>query len=187
MRSRSAILFTFLAVVWQASPASAQTTDGMTWGVQAGVGIGYGAVPEGTTREIEPTFNGGVFAVLPLSERWAFQPELKLDRRKITVGGIPTEVTYLSVPIMLRNDFLGIYMVQGLSLNNVVSASIFDVDFRDTTTSPDVAIIVGAGKRFGRWSVEGRWETGMRSFQKDIALTGVRLRTLTAVVSVYLK
>lgn len=187
MRRGFAVLLTFLAAAWMASPVSAQTAGGPAWGVQAGVGIGYGAVPEGTSRKIEPTVNAGFFASLPISERWSFQPEVKFDRRTITTGGIPVEVDYLSVPILLKNRIFGIYMVQGVSVNTLLSANIFDVDFKDAYTSPDVAIIVGAGKRFGRWSAEGRWETGLRAFQKDLELSGVRLRTLTAVVSVYLK
>lgn len=187
MRSRSTIMFTFLAAFWLATPASAQTPADKTWGVQGAVGIGYGTVPPSLDREVEATFNGGVFALIPFSERWAFQPELKYDRRKITTGGVSTDVSYLSIPILLRNDFLGIYMVQGVSVNTLLSASIFDVDFKDAYTSPEFAIVVGAGKRFGRWSIEGRWETGLRDFQKDIELSGVRLRTLTANVSVYMK
>ena len=187
MRNRSTTLFTFVAVLWLACPAWAQTPATKTWGVQGAVGIGYGTVPPSLDREIEATFNGGVFALLPFSERWSFQPELKFDRRKITTGGVSTDVTYLSVPILLRNDFLGVYMVQGISVNTLLSASVFDVDFKDAYTSPEVSIIVGLGKRFGRVSVDGRWETGLRDFQKDIELSGVRLRTLTANVSVYLK
>jgi len=187
MGKRSLALFTLVAATWSAAPASAQTMRGTSWGVTGGIGIGYGTVPKNTTRDPEPTFNGGVFAVLPLSENWSFQPELRLDKRTITTGEIPIDVTYLSVPVLLRNRFLGIYMVQGISLNTVMSASIFDVGFKDALTSPDFAIIVGAGKRFDRWSLEGRWETGLRSFQKDLALSGVRTRSITAVVSVYLK
>jgi hypothetical protein len=62
-----------------------------------------------------------------------------------------------------------------------------DVDFKDAHTSPDAAIILGVGKRFNRFSVEGRWETSLRSLQKDLDIGGVRLRSLTGVVSVYLK
>ncbi len=87
----------------------------------------------------------------------------------------------------MRNRFLGIYMVQGISINTVASAKIFGVDFKDAITSPDIALIVGAGKRFERWSLEGRWETGFRSFQKDVNLGGVKMRTLTAVATVYIK
>ena len=187
MRRFAAFFLVISALAWSAAPASAQMADGKSWGVTAGLGIGYGAVPEGTTRDPEPTFNGGVFAVLPFSERWAFQPELRYDKRTITTNEVPTAVQYLTVPLLLRNKFLGIYMVQGLSLNVLTSASIFDVDFKKAHTSPDVAIIVGAGKRFDRFSVEGRWETGLRSFQKDLELTGVHLRAVTAVVSVYMK
>lgn len=187
MRGRSLLFLTILAIALSATTASAQTTDAKSWGVTAGFGTGYGTVPKGGTRTMEPTFNGGVFAVVPFSANWSFQPELRLDKRTINTGGIPTDVTYLTVPVLLRNKFFGIYMVQGLSINTVMAASIFDVDFKDALTSPDFAIIVGAGKRFDRWSLEGRWETGLRSFQKDLELSGVRTRAITAVVSVYFK
>ena len=185
MGKRALVLCTFLAVAFAAAPASAQTPETKSWGVTAGVGIGYGTVPEGTTRDMEPTFNGGVFAVLPFSDNWSFQPELRLDKRTINTGEIPTEITYLNVPLLLRNKFFGLYMVQGVSINTVLSASIFDVDFKDAMTSSDVAIILGVGKRFDRWSVEGRWETGLREIQKDLDLSGVRARALTGVVSFY--
>lgn len=185
MARRSLLFFTIMAVAWSATPASAQTADVKSWGVTAGAGMSYGTVPEGTTRDMEEMFNGGVFAVLPFSDNWSFQPELRLEKRTITTGEIPTEITYLNVPLLLRNKFFGIYMVQGISLNTVMSASIFDVDFKDALNSPDFAIIIGAGKRFNRWSIEGRWETGLRELQKDLELSGVRARALTGVVSIY--
>lgn len=189
MGRRSLVIFTIMAAAWSATPASAQTPSGKGLGVTAAVGIGYGTVPEGTTRDMEEMFNAGVFGVLPLSENWAFQPEIRLEKRTINTGEIPTEITYLNVPLLLRNKFLGIYMVQGLSINNVLAASIFDVDFKDAIESPDFAIIIGAGKKFDRWSIEGRWETGYRGLQKDLPkkLGGSRARALTAVVSWYIK
>lgn len=184
---RLPLLCSLIVLVGLAAPASAQTAAEKNFGITGGFGLGYGTVPEGSDRKMEPTFNIGGVAVMPFSENWAFQPELKFDRRKITIGGVTTNVSYVSVPVLLRNKFLGIYMVQGVSLNNVVSASIFDVDFKDAITTPDVAIVLGVGKRFERWSLEGRWESGLRTFQKDIDSGGVRMRSLTAVATVYLK
>jgi hypothetical protein len=69
----------------------------------------------------------------------------------------------------------------------VASASVLDVDFKSALNSPDVAIVLGAGKRFDKWSLEGRRETGLRNFQKDVDLGGVHMRALTAVVTVFLK
>lgn len=189
MRRLSWLLFAAVALVTigLASPASAQTA-GNSFGVQIGFGTAYGTVPkDGGTRKMEPTFNVGGVAIMPLSTNWAFQPELKYDKRKITIGGVSTEVGYVSLPLLLRNRFLGVYMVQGVSINTVAHASIFDVDFKDALNSPDVSIVLGVGKRFDRWSLEGRWETGLRTFQKDLELSGVRMRALTAVASVYLK
>lgn len=187
MRRGLVLVFTFLAALFATIPAFAQSSDGGRWGVQGAVGIGYGTVPEGTTRDPETTFNGGVFAVLPMSDNWSFQPEVKFDKRTITIGEIPTSVSYLSVPVLLRNRFLGIYMVQGVAINTVMAASIFDVDFKQAITSPDVAIVIGIGKVFGRFSVDARWESGLRTFQKDLDLGGVRLRAATANVSIFLK
>ena len=182
MRTLYAISLVALALASSATPASAQTAT-KSWGVTAGFGIGYGTITETSTREMEPTLNGGVFAELPLSERWSFRPELKYDRRTINIGNIPTEVSLISVPVLVTNNVWGIYFVQGVSFNFLQSAEIFDVDFTDAYTSPDIALIVGGGKRFGRLSVEGRWETGFRTFQKDVPVGGTRLRTLTGVVS----
>lgn len=152
-----------ILTVGMAVPAFAQTTAGKNVGISVGAGIGYGTVPDGTDRKIEGAFNGGLVAVLPLSENWAFQPELRYDKRKVTTGGITTEVSYVTLPVLLRNKFLGIYMVQGVSFNAAASASIFDVDFKDAIQSPDVSIVLGVGKRFERWSLEARWETGLRN------------------------
>ena len=183
---RASWLLAAIVTVGMASPAAAQTA-GNSFGLTFGVGAGYGTVPTGKTRKMEPTFNGGVMAVMPFSENWAFQPELKYDHRKITTGGVSTNVGYFSVPILLRNKFHGIYMVQGIAINTVLKASIFDVDFKDALKSPDVTILLGVGKRHDRWSLEGRWETGLRTFQKDTALSGIRTRAITAVGTVFLK
>lgn len=187
MRRLPLVLATLaIVMVGMASPASAQTA-GKSFGLQAGFGLGYGTVPKDTTRKMEPMFNIGGVAIMPFSTNWAFQPELKYDKRKITVGGISTDVGYISLPVLVRNKFLGVYMVQGLAINTVAHASIFDVDFKKALTSPDVTILIGVGKRHDRWSIEGRWETGLRTFQKDLALSGVRMRSITAVGTVYLK
>lgn len=187
MRRLSVFLIALVAVASSASAASAQTNEGFGWGVTAGVGIGYGTVTENTTREMEPTLNGGLFASMPLSERWSFQPELKYDVRTINIGNVPTDIAYITVPVLLKNKVWGIYMVQGVSFNFLQKAEIFDVDFKDVYTSPDVALVIGVGKRFDRLSVEGRWETGFRTFQSGIDAGGVRMRALTAVVSYHIK
>jgi hypothetical protein len=177
-----------LAIVFigVATPAFAQTA-GKSVGITGGFGVAYGTVPEGHSRKMEPTFSGGVMAVMPFSPNWAFQPELKYDHRKLTTGGISMNMGYVSLPLLLRNKFRGVYMVQGIAINTVAKASIFDVDFKNTTNSPDVAIIIGVGKRKDRWSVEGRWETGLRSVQKSIDLSGVHHRSITAVGTWYIK
>lgn len=159
----------------------------MTWGVQA-FGVAYGTVPKdsGTTRKMEPNVNGDVFVALPIGGGFRFQPEVKFDHREITIGGITTKTSYLTVPLLVRNDFLGIFMTQGVGLNFLTKAEVFDVDFKDTLTSPDFSIIIGVGKTIGRVSVEGRWDIGVRTFQKDISEGGVRLRAITANISIHL-
>jgi len=172
--------------VGMASPAAAQSA-GKSFGITFGVGTGYGTVPNGHSRQMQPTVNGGVMAIMPFSENWAFQPELKWDHRKLTTGGVSTNMNYVSIPLLFRNKFRGIYMVQGVAINPVMSASIFDVDFKDAIQTPDVSIIIGAGKRMPRWSLEGRWETGLRTVQKNLEFAGVHHRSITAVATVYLK
>lgn len=187
MRRFSAAVLALVCLAVSASSVSAQTTEGFGWGVTGGVGIGYGTITENATRKMEPTLNGGLFASMPLSERWSFQPELKYDVRTITISNVPTDVAYITVPVLLKNKVWGIYMVQGLSFNFLQKAEIFEVDFKDAYTSPDVALVIGVGKRFDRLSVEGRWETGFRTFQSGIDAGGVRMRALTAVVSYHIK
>jgi hypothetical protein len=127
-----------------------------------------------------------VFALVPLSARWSFQPEVKFDHRNITISDVPSLVNYVTVPLLLRNTIGGFYMLQGASINILTSASVFGVDFKDVYTSPDVAIVIGGGKRAGPVSIDGRWESGLRSFQKDVS-SGVHLRTFTATVSYHIK
>lgn len=182
------VVLTLMVSAFSAVPALAQSSN-VTWGVQGDAGVGYGTVPKdsGTTREMKGAYSAGVFAVLPLAGSFKFQPEFRYDHREIVIGGIPTKMSYFGVPLLARNEFLGIFMVQGVALNFVNSADVFGVDFKDALTSPDAAIVLGVGKRAGRVSVEGRWETGFRSFQKGINAGGVHMRTITGVLSVYLK
>lgn len=168
------------------TPALAQyPDDGVAWGVQGAVGTNYATVPpdSGTTRGWETTYNVGVFAVTPFIGSFKFQPEIKWDHRDVTVGGITTKMDYLSVPLLFRSSFLGIFMTQGVAINVPMRVTIFDIDFKSAYTSPDVAIILGVGKKVGRVSVEGRWDTGFRSLQKDIGAGGTRHRAITGVVS----
>lgn len=168
------------------TPALAQySDDGVAWGVQGAVGTNYSTVPpdSGTIRGWETTYNFGVFAVTPFVGPFRFQPEVKWDHRDVTVGGITTKMDYLSVPLLFRSNLLGIFMTQGVAINVPMKVTIFDVDFKRAYTSPDVAIILGVGKKVGRVSIEGRWDTGLRSMQKAIGAGGTRHRALTGVVS----
>ena len=190
MRALQIAALTLLVTAASAMPALAQSfSDEFTWGLQGGLGVGYGTVPpdSGTTRGMASPFAGGIFAAIPIGAGFRFQPELKFDHREVTIGGITTKANYVSVPLLFRNDFLGIFMTQGVSLNFLTNASVLGTDFTDAYTSPDFGIILGVGKTVGRLSLEGRWDTGMRSFQKDIGVGGVRHRALTGVVSVHLK
>jgi hypothetical protein len=184
MRRLSTILSAVIAITAFASPVAAQS--GPSVGITAGIGLGYGTVNKGTTREMKGTYNGGLFAELPISARWAFQPELKFDHRDISIGGVETKVNYVSLPLLFRNRIAGIYMVQGVSINTVTSASIFDVNFKSIYNSPDIALVIGAGKRTGRLGIDVRWESGFRTFQKNVS-SGVRMRAITAVGSFFLK
>jgi hypothetical protein len=190
MRALQVAALTLLVTVASAMPALAQSFgDEFTWGLQGGFGVGYGTIPpdSGTTRSMGSPFAGGIFAAVPIGGGFRFQPEVKFDHREVTIGGITTKANYLSVPLLFRNDFLGIFMMQGVSLNFLRSAKVLDEEFKDAYTSPDYGIILGIGKTLGRVSLEGRWDTGIRSFQKGIGVGGVRHRALTGVVSVHLK
>ncbi len=185
---RRLLLPVLAAVVLAASvtPAQAQLSDsGLAWGVQGSIGTNYATVPpdSGTTRKWETNYTVGLFAVTPFIGSFKFQPEVKWDHRDVTVGGITTKMDYLSVPLLFRSSFLGIFMTQGIAINVPMKVSIFDIDFKSAYTNPDVAIILGVGKRVGRVSIEGRWDTGFRSMQKDIGAGGTRHRAITGVVS----
>lgn len=169
-----------------ATPAMAQySDDGIAWGVQGSLGTNYSTVPpdSGTTRKWETNYTVGLFAVTPFAGPFKFQPEVKWDHRDVTVGGITTKMDLLSVPLLFRTSILGLFMTQGIAINVPMRVSIFDVDFKRAYTSPDVAIIISVGKKVGRVSVEGRWDTGFRSMQKGIDAGGTRHRALTGVVS----
>lgn len=179
-------LVTALVLIASVAPAHAQLADeGFAWGVQGSLGKNYATVPpdSDTVRGFETNYTVGAFAVTPFLGAFKFQPEVKWDHRDVTIGGITTNMNYLSVPLLLRSSFLGVYMTQGVAINVPLSVKIFDVDFKTAYTSPDVAIILGVGKKVGRVSVEGRWDTGFRSMQKGIGVGGTRHRAITGVVS----
>jgi len=186
MRRISSLLAAAIAVTAFATPAAAQSTDNPSWGVVAGIGLGYGTVDKNSSREMKATVNGGLFADLPISARWGFRPEIKFDHRDISIGNVPTQLNYISVPLLFRNNIKGLYMVQGVSINTIASASIFDVDFKSIYNSPDIALVIGAGKRTNRIGIDVRWESGFRTFQKNIS-SGVRMRAITANVSYHFK
>ena len=102
------------------TPARAQyADDGIAWGVQGSVGTNYATIPpdSGTTRKWETNYTVGMFAVTPFLGGFRFQPEIKWDHRNVTIGGITTNMDYLSVPLLFRSSFLGIFMTQGFAIN----------------------------------------------------------------------
>ncbi|ULQ56867.1 OmpA family protein [Flavihumibacter rivuli] len=65
-----------------------------------------GNTPQGWASEIKPGFSGGLFTNIPVSKKWAIQPELSFNENgsKIKDAGrdISQRLNYLSIPVSVK-------------------------------------------------------------------------------------
>lgn len=175
------ILWIFLcAMICTVSSAIAQQAQ---FGVKAGVNfanVRFDPEPDEDGFERRTGFAGGLFVVVPMSDRIAFQGEALFSQKGTSFSGNGGEGTleldYLDVPLLVRvgsrssgetsfHAFAGPSV--GLKLRSNLTATFEgeteDEDIDDDVEAVDFGLVVGAGLDFGRFTVDGRYAWGLRN------------------------
>ena len=147
-------------------PSSSSDATGITSGKRAGL------------------FLGG-FAVLPISDFVAIQPEVAYSQKRFTVQDSLSAFTatekwdWIEIPVLARIRFwheggTSAYILAGpgfgvLARANEDAAGATS-DIKDDVKRVDVSIIAGAGVSMGKVGIEARFDAGVRDLNKDNAL-----------------
>ena len=136
----------------------------------------YSTQPENATEK-KPGLLVGGFAVLRRDKALKIQPEVQFSQRRVgvTYSGDDQLHTnsYINLSLLVRtNLFKGIYSVQGPQFSIPVQGKLtiddVDLDLKDNI-SPDISLLVGFGRQFGRIGVEWRYDAGLRRVE-DVPL-----------------
>jgi len=176
MRIYSFVLCTFLCT---AGTAMAQPA---VFGVKAGINLAtvtFDPEPDEDVLDRRTGFVGGLFVVVPASDRLGFQGEVLFSQKGASEDGGAGDLSldYLEVPLLLRvgtaspletsfHAFAGPSI--GLRLRARVTTETFDGETEDEDIADDVkgfdfGVVAGAGVNFGRFTLDGRYTWGLNN------------------------
>ena len=157
-------------------------------GIRKGFKVGYSSatLTGDNVGNVDPLkkMTGGIcleFNLLVLS----FEGDILYSVRGADLGqGGKEEITYISVPLMLKKKFLPMlvhpYMMGGLEFNYLLSANADGTDIKSSLNSQDMCMTVGCGVEFsflGRGAFgEVRYSYGINNLLKDTSLPAVHHR-----------
>lgn len=151
-----------------AAPAAAQTDA--TVGVEGGVTISHVApAASGQTDSYGAGLLAGVFGYAPVSKTIGVLIEADYWQKHGQVGTTDLNLDYIEVPVMAKLPlFKGLYMTEGVGFGFPVRAQLktsggAETDIKDSTTSPDVGIIIGGGFAIQNVGIELRYDGGFRN------------------------
>jgi Outer membrane protein beta-barrel domain len=197
MTMRFVPILTAVAIVSGASAAAGQDAG---YGAKVGVNlatIGYDPEQTGDFGMRLGLVAGG-FASLPLGGRLALQPEVLFSQKGESVegGGVKgkTTLNYLEVPVLLTYSLSGdgsrgFFIFGGSSMAFKLSAESsatfgdqdIDIDLDEEIENLDFGVVAGAGKAFGRLTIDGRYTHGLTNLSIDDS-DGIKARNRTISV-----
>ncbi len=196
-------LRTFASLVvfaFSASPVFA--ADPPSYAVEAGANLntlGLRGADVGTTKaRVKAGLIVGGFVSVPVAQWVAIQPEVVYAQKhsKLSDSDFAANYTvdFVEVPVLVKFTLVSMkkasfYAVAGPGFSFATRARVTDPsgtqpdeNIKGTTTSPDVSLVVGAGVRFGKYGIEGRYDGGLRNLNKDTDASTFKIKTRTATV-----
>lgn len=171
-------LFTLVLLSSIVYAATAQTSKKSTqFGLKAGLNAanftiksgGYTISPSALTR-----FTGGGFAIIPVSQKFAIQPEVlysgmgfKVDVNKLKLG-------YIAIPVLAKYKLApGLSAYVGPQLDFLLSAKANGEDVKSDLKSTNVSATFGADYTLKNGiNFSARYLTGLTNISKDPDNTG---------------
>ena len=124
------------------------------FGVKAGLNVSNITGSDSRDQDSRLSFNGGLVAELPISEKFSFQPEVIYSAQGSTIAAIDEDnfldidenveyqLDYVKVPLLAK-----IYLTDGLSLQAGPSINFLvneEIDYQPVSNGGDVNIVDGA-------------------------------------------
>jgi len=172
--------------VFAVSVTSALAADGLTGGVVAGANISSAQLAGSDATGISAGNKAGLFvggfALWPITQIVAIQPEVAYSQRRFTVKDTVGSFSgtekwdWIEVPILARVSVWhagrrSVYVVGGPGFEYLVQAKEEAAgttgDVKDDVNRFDVSIVAGAGISMGRFGVEARYDAGLKDLNKD--------------------
>ncbi|MDI9363344.1 MAG: porin family protein [Flavobacterium sp.] len=129
--------------------ASAQlSSEGIRFGVKAGVNLANVSV-KASGVSVSPSslarLTAGGFAIFPIGEKFALQPELLYSGMGYKVNSDKVKLDYISLPILAKYKFAnGLAAYAGPQIGFLLSAKANDEDVKDGINSTDFGAAFGA-------------------------------------------
>jgi hypothetical protein len=205
VRRRGALLL--LAACLLASSSSPARSQSVQEGLEGGVNWSTISnltfdVP-GTSTGFKPSLQLGGYLIVPIRRRRTvgFQPELVYTRKGLrghdpNANTLSTSLDYLEVPLLFRlgteGRAPGPFLVAGPGVSVLLRArrttdqsdAVSDVDLRAQTTPVDINLIGGVGVSTGEFTVEGRFDAGLRGTGTGASGVVSRTRTISVLLHV---
>lgn len=135
-------------------------------------------------------FHAGVFADIPLSARFALQPELLYSRQGFNVGGNANlgnvSLHYLSLPVLVKLNLTdGLSVLVGPQVSYLANArlgvlsNLFSLSYNGAFQKFDASLVGGLQYQLpGGLTLGGRYVYGLSNINKDFNLGGDKGRSL---------
>jgi hypothetical protein len=168
------------------SVTAVSAADGPTAGIVVGANISSGHLTGSDATGISTGKRAGLFiggfALMPLTDVVAVQPEVAYSQKHFTVQDTVGSFTatekwdWIEVPILARISFWhagdrSAYVAGGPGFGFLARAKEEAAgttgDVKDDVKRVDVSIIAGAGVSMGKFGVEARYDAGLKDLNKD--------------------
>lgn len=191
MKAASALAVVMGMLGLSAASARAETFSG---GIEVGAGASrISPTPQGQSVSFSAGLLAGVYASYQLFRPIGIQIEAVYVQKhsNVTAGTAESKLNldYFEIPILAKLSlFKGIYILEGIAFGFPVKAAVktssgVETDITDTTTTPDLGLIIGVVFPAGKLGLEGRYESGFKTIDST-GVSAVRNRSLIFVVRV---
>jgi hypothetical protein len=171
--------------VFAVSITSAFAADSATGGIVVGVNVSSarlaGSDATGISAGNQAGLFAGGFALWPITQIVAIQPEVAYSQRRFSVKDAVGSFSatekwdWIEVPILARVSLWhtgrrSVYVVGGPGFEFLLQAkeeaSGKTGDVKDDVNSVDVSIVAGAGISLGKFGIEARYDAGLKDLNK---------------------
>lgn len=185
-------LLAAIALFGLSNSIQAQTDSSTSpqFGIKGGVNFSNIYNEDVDDNNMLTSFNAGVFAVLPISELIAIQPEVLYSRKGAELtynnvfakGKTKFNLNYIEVPVLLRvnltknlnihaGPYIGFLIDANAKNESNGNTSTYNFD-NDNFNKIDAGLSAGIGLDFDVFGFGARYNYGMTKIQKDIDFAG---------------